>query len=80
MAKILINEEKCSGCGNCVVSCVVNSKNPETAAGKPQMENAVIFIIDGKCKILNENLCLGCGMCMKACPGKYISVIREGKK
>lgn len=77
MAKIFIDEEKCSGCGNCVVNCVVNSKNQETAAGKPQEENSVIFIIDGKCKVLNENLCLGCGMCMKACAFECIKVVRE---
>lgn len=74
MVEITIEKEKCSGCGVCVVSCPINSKNLETAAGKPQPENSVIFIVNGCCTVLNNSLCIGCGTCMKACPSKAIVI------
>lgn len=77
MIEIIIHEEKCTGCGNCVIVCPVGSKNPETAAGKPQYENAVISIVDGCCRVLDRNICLGCKMCMKSCPSGAIEVIKQ---
>lgn len=55
---ITINEEKCNGCGNCVIGC------PEGA----------LRIIDGKARLVNELYCDGLGACMGECPQGAISI------
>lgn len=76
MVEIIVDEEKCIGCGNCVVSCPINSKNPETAAGKPQYDNAVSCIIDGVVKFLDKEKCIGCSICVKSCPFGAIKIVK----
>lgn len=49
---IIINEEKCTGCGACVNGC------PEGA----------LKVIDGKARLVGELLCDGLGACMGNCP------------
>lgn len=49
---IKIDEEKCNGCGLCVLSCA---------------EGALI-IVDGKAKLVKENYCDGLGACIGECP------------
>jgi ferredoxin len=49
---IHIDEELCTGCGNCV---------PECAEGALQ-------IIDGKAKVVSESFCDGLGACLGECP------------
>ena len=54
-----VNEQECTGCGDCVNSCpveamtLVSSNDPE----KPKKKKAR----------LNEEICLGCGLCVRAC-------------
>ena len=55
---IIIDQEKCNGCGVCVSDC------PEGA----------LRIIDGKARLVGDLLCDGLGACMKSCPEDAISV------
>ncbi len=59
MAIILkIDEEKCNGCGECLIACT----------------EGVIEIIDGKAKVVNEDMCDGLGHCIPSCPTGAISI------
>lgn len=49
---IEIDEERCSGCGQCAEACA---------------EGAIV-IIDGKAKLMSENYCDGLGACIGECP------------
>lgn len=55
---IKIDEEKCTGCGDCVKGC------PEGA----------LQIINGKAKLVGELLCDGLGACIGTCPEGAITV------
>ena len=54
---ILINKEKCNGCGICVDAC----------------HEGAIEIVDGKAQLTREDYCDGLGDCLPACPMKAIS-------
>jgi len=75
MAEITIYEDKCHGCGNCVIICPIGAKNPQTGAGKPQGEGP-LGIENGVVAIIDIDKCTGCGMCVKACPVEAIEVVR----
>jgi len=49
---IKIDEEKCDGCGQCVLSCA----------------EGALEIINGKAKLVSENYCDGLGACIGECP------------
>lgn len=55
---ITIDEEKCTGCGECVPNC------PEGA----------IQIIDGKARLVSDLSCDGLGACIGHCPEDAISI------
>ncbi|MFH2035268.1 MAG: 4Fe-4S binding protein [Candidatus Zixiibacteriota bacterium] len=56
-----IDESKCDGCGDCVMSCA----------------EGAIQIIDGKAKVVNDSLCDGFGVCLGECPQGAISIIER---
>jgi len=59
---IKIDEEKCNGCGDCVLSCA----------------EGALQIIDGKAKLVSDNYCDGLGACIGECPqGALIIEERE---
>ncbi len=58
---ISIDENKCTGCGQCVPDC------PEGA----------IQIIDGKARLISDLFCDGLGACIGTCPEDAISVIER---
>ena len=59
---VKIDEDKCTGCGECIVNC------PEGA----------LQIIDGKARLVKESYCDGLGACLGECPeGAIIIEERE---
>lgn len=55
---IKINEEKCTGCGDCITGC------PEGA----------LQVIDGKARLISDLFCDGLGACIGNCPQGAIEV------
>ena len=61
---IEIDEDKCTGCGECVVACA----------------EGAIEIIDGKARLVSEVYCDGLGACLGECPeGALILKEREAE-
>jgi NAD-dependent dihydropyrimidine dehydrogenase PreA subunit len=55
---VKIDEEKCNGCGACVISCA----------------EGALKIIDGKARLISETYCDGLGACLGKCPQDAITV------
>lgn len=55
---VKIDEEKCDGCGACVISCA----------------EGALRIIDGKARLISETYCDGLGACLGECPQGAITV------
>ncbi|MFX1236743.1 MAG: ATP-binding protein [Promethearchaeota archaeon] len=58
---IKIDEEKCTGCGQCVVACA----------------EGALAIIEGKAKVINEVFCDGLGACIGECPEGALEIIER---
>ena len=58
---ISINEDTCTGCGQCIPDC------PEGA----------LQLIDGKARLVSDLFCDGLGACIGTCPEGAISVIER---
>ncbi len=55
---VIIDEEKCNGCGWCIDACV----------------EGALAIVGGKAKLLSETHCDGLGACLGGCPQDAITV------
>jgi len=58
---VLIDEEKCDGCGLCIDSCA----------------ESAIELVDGKARLVSDNYCDGLGACLGTCPQDAITVIQR---
>jgi len=58
---IKIDEEKCTGCGECVIACA----------------EGALAIIDGKAKVINDVFCDGLGACIGECPEGALEIIER---
>lgn len=58
---IKIDEERCDGCGNCVIACA----------------EGALQIIDGKARVISDNLCDGLGACIGDCPQDALNIIER---
>lgn len=58
---IEIDEELCTGCGECVPDCAEGS----------------LRIVDGKAKLVADNLCDGLGACLGSCPTGALKIIER---
>src|SRR4030066_1957338 len=58
---IHIDEEKCNGCGQCIVDCA----------------EAALQIVDGKAKLIKEIYCDGLGACLGSCPTGALTVVQR---
>ena len=56
-----IDEEKCDGCGLCVIECA----------------EGALEIRDGKAKIIKEMYCDGLGACIGECPQEALTIVRK---
>lgn len=62
MRKIIqIDEERCNGCGNCVLACA----------------EGAIQIIDGKARVIADKYCDGLGACIGDCPEDALKIIER---
>ena len=55
---VKIDEEKCDGCGTCIIACA----------------EGALQIVDGKAKIISEKYCDGLGACLGECPQGAITI------
>lgn len=61
---VVINEELCDGCGNCVTAC----------------SEGALQIVDGKARLVKEEFCDGFGDCIGECPtGALVIEEREAR-
>lgn len=58
---IHIDEEKCNGCGQCIVDCA----------------EAALQIVNGKAKLIKEIYCDGLGACLGSCPTGALTVVQR---
>ncbi|UZP68987.1 4Fe-4S dicluster domain-containing protein [Desulfovibrio mangrovi] len=58
---IEIDEEKCTGCGLCIIDCA----------------EGALAIVDGKAKIVKDSFCDGLGACLGACPEDALKIIER---
>lgn len=58
---VRIDEERCTGCGQCVSPCA----------------EGAIQIIDGKAKVIKEELCDGAGFCLGVCPEGALTIVER---
>lgn len=58
---VQIDEEKCNGCGQCVINCA----------------EGALKIIDGKARLVSDAYCDGLGACLGHCPQDAITIIQR---
>jgi ferredoxin len=61
---VLIDEERCNGCGKCVPNC----------------HEGALQIIDGKARLVSDLFCDGLGACIGYCPKGAISIVKREAK
>ncbi len=58
---VVVDEEKCIGCGRCVNAC------PTSA----------LALEDGKAKLVEERRCDGFGSCIAVCPSNALQIVER---
>ncbi len=58
---IEIDEEKCTGCGDCIISCA----------------EGALQIVDGKAKLVGDVYCDGLGACLGECPEGALKIVER---
>ena len=58
---IQIDEERCNGCGNCIINCA----------------EGALAIVDGKAKVISDSLCDGLGACLGECPEDALRIVER---
>ncbi len=58
---IEIDEDRCTGCGQCVLACA----------------EGAIEIVDGKARVIKESFCDGLGACIGECPEGALKIIER---
>ncbi|NCC77940.1 MAG: ferredoxin, partial [Clostridia bacterium] len=55
---IVVDEEKCNGCGNCIIGC----------------HEGALALINGKARLIKDSYCDGLGACLPTCPTGAITI------
>ena len=71
MKKVVIDQQRCKGCGLCVEFCPKKALVISEQLNKAGLYPAEFF---------DEEACTSCGICAMMCPEACISVYRESKK
>ena len=58
---IEIDEEKCTGCGQCILACA----------------EGALALVDGKAKLVGEIYCDGIGACIGTCPADALKIVER---
>jgi Pyruvate/2-oxoacid:ferredoxin oxidoreductase delta subunit len=58
---IEIDEDRCDGCGQCILSCA----------------EGALAIVEGKAKVISDNLCDGLGACLGECPQDALQIVER---
>ncbi len=58
---IEIDEDRCDGCGNCVIACA----------------EGAIEIVDGKARVIGDQYCDGLGACIGECPQDALKIVER---
>lgn len=58
---VSIDEDKCDGCGECIIACA----------------EGALQIVDGKAKLVSEKYCDGLAACLGECPQGAITIIEK---
>lgn len=58
---IEIDEDRCTGCGQCIVSCA----------------EGALEIVNGKAKVVSETYCDGLGACLGHCPENALKIVQR---
>lgn len=61
---ILIDKERCKGCGYCIREC---SQNALSFSGKMNQQGIIYVQVD-------EEKCVGCGICFTVCPDQVFEI------
>ena len=82
---MIIHDDRCFGCGNCVVACPVNVANDPkgSAVGLgPKSEKVILRVKDGVIRCTNVSECrrfgperILCNACIVTCPSKAIEFV-----
>lgn len=82
---MIVHEEKCIGCGNCVVACPVNVAEDPFGAGTgkaPTSDKVILKVVDGVVRTSNVEQCrrfgknkILCNGCIVTCPTKAIEFV-----
>lgn len=65
MNKVIVNKDRCKGCGICVAFCPVQVFTQDE---------------DGIAIPTYVEKCIGCKMCVMRCPDFAVTVIKEGEE
>lgn len=82
---LIVHEDLCTGCGNCVVACPVDVANDPHGAGSgrgPTNDRVIFTVVDGKVKASNVKECrrfgknrILCNACIHPCPTGAIEFV-----
>ncbi len=63
---VLINEERCKGCGYCILAC---NSDCLSIGESNRNKNGYSYVVFHK-----ENRCKGCAMCARVCPDAALEI------
>jgi len=82
---LIVHDELCFGCGNCVVACPVNVANDPHGAAvglAPSNDKVILAVVNGVVTVANVSECrrfgknrILCDVCVVTCPSKAIEFV-----